>query len=107
MISNGGIYAPVDPLDSPHPDREGAIFEELHNSKKVELAQAVFKQHKLSFFFMYNKLENEQGKIVGTSCDLIIMLPLTFDKFDLLAKDYLQQVFDATEVEGYKLETDG
>lgn len=107
MISKGGIYAPVDPMDSPHPDLDGAIFEELHNSEKVELAQAVFKQRKLSSFFMYHKLENEHGKIVGTSCDLILMLPLGFTEFDMLAKDYLKKVFDATEAEGYELETDG
>ncbi len=104
IATRGRVYAPVDPVDSPHPEIEGSVFEELHDSKKVELAQAVFKQYNLSHFFMYHKLENENGKIVGTSCDLIVMLPLNYSEFDSLAKSYLNQVFGAMESSGYELE---
>ena len=104
IATRGRIYAPVDPIDSPHPEIEGSVFEELHDSKKVELAQAVFKQYNLSYFFMYHKLENEHGKIVGTSCDLIVMLPLNYTQFESLTKSYLNQVFGVTEDVGYELE---
>lgn len=104
IATRGRVYAPVDPMDSPHPEIEGSVFEELHDSKKVELAQAVFKQYNLSHFFMYHKLENENGKMVGTSCDLIVMLPLNYSEFESLAKSYLNQVFGAMESSGYELE---
>lgn len=102
-----GRYLPFGGRSAPYPDVAGSQLQEILNQARLAKAEAVLKAQGRVPFFIYGQIKNEQREVVGTYCDLRVMVPFTYTRFEELGKNYLKEVFDAPEASGYELETDG
>lgn len=107
IIPQSGRYLPVGGKETPYPDVEGSRLKEILDKSKVAKAREVLTAHGLVPSVIYSQVKNEQMKVVGTQCDLRVVLPLSHPRFELLVKTYLKSVFGVSESDGYVFETDG
>jgi hypothetical protein len=106
-VPEHGRYLPFEGREAPYPDVEGSQLKEFLNQVGLAKAEAVLKAQGLVPFFVYSQIKNEQMKTVGTQCDLRVIVPVTYKRFEALAKIYLKEVFGASEADGYEFEADG
>lgn len=106
LPSHGERYRPIGGQETPYPDVKGAALTELMSTESATKAMAVLNEFKLDPFYIYSQVMSESNKIIGTQCDIRIVLDLDYKNFEVLTKMYLKKVFDASDVDGYSFEFD-
>jgi hypothetical protein len=105
-LPGGKRYLPVGGRPTPYPDVEGSRLHEYIDQAKLAKAQAVFKSQGLNPVVVYGQVQDEQKKLVGTHCEVRVVVPLAYKRFEPLAKTYLKEVFGTSEADGYGFRTD-
>jgi len=91
----------------PYPDVKGSVRKDFITQAQVDRAQAVFRKYGLKTQYIYSKMQDDAGRIVGTWCSLGVGVRLGFKNFEQLSRDYLSALFGITEADGYLFQSDG
>lgn len=106
-IPETGPYLPVGGRNTPYPDIQGSVHQQLINSNYESKAINVFKEYQLDPFRVYSQIMNKKHEISGTQGDLRVMIPFSFKSFEELAKAYLKEVYGVTESDRYVFDANG
>ena len=90
----------------PYPEIKGSKHKDFISEEKKERANEILKRMGLSPFYVYSQIKDESGRVVGTQCDIRVMAPFKYKRFEDLAKQYLQEMFGISGNDGYVFSTD-
>ena len=105
QIQQRGRFLPVGGRRTPYPVVEGSQLRQILDQAQIAKAQAIMKAQGLSPIFVYSQIKNEQMQVVGTQCDIRVVVPFSFKKFGEMSKAYLKDVYAVTDADGYAFET--
>ena len=97
---------PIGGRDDPYPEVKGSKMKEFLAQDKVEKAKLILKIYGLEPFYVYSQIQDESEKIIGTQCDVRVMISFKYKNFEKLSKQYLKELFGISEQDGYIFETD-
>jgi hypothetical protein len=97
---------PVGGREEPYPQIPGSTRHDYMNDPTMDQTKRLFAKYGLDPFFVYSQVKDEELRVVGTQCDLRVMLGFDFKRFEALAKDYLKEVYGVTEEDGYGFDSD-
>ena len=97
---------PVGGREKPYPEMPGTKRHVFIKESLVEKSKQLFVKFGLDPFLVYSRVKDENLKIIGTQCDLRVMLSFKFINFEALAKEYLREMFGVTDADGYAFDSD-